>query len=220
MTLMDLAIVLAVLAILALIALNGAMREQDIRTRVLRLECLNNLRAVGSAFRVWADDHNGNFPMSLSQTNGGSSEFITGMNAYRHFQVMSNELATPKVLLCPGDWTPGSTHVAGKPAPSADFTYFGNSNLSFFVGVDVRTTNGTMLLSGDRNITNGTAVKNGLLEVTTNMPAGWTVDPHDHMGNVLFADGSVQRMNSGYLRLVLPKTGLATNRLQMPVTIP
>jgi len=49
-----------------------------------------------------------------------------------------------------------------------------------------------LILSGDHNITNGTPVRNGLLELTTGNPAGWTAEMHNKVGNIGLADGSVQ----------------------------
>ena|ERR1041385_2148903 len=45
----------------------------------------------GLSFRVWEGDNGDKYPMQVSRTNGGSMEFITGPNAFLHFQVMSND---------------------------------------------------------------------------------------------------------------------------------
>jgi prepilin-type processing-associated H-X9-DG protein len=138
-------------------------------------------------------------------------EYITGTNLWRHFQVMSNELSTPKVLTCPSD----------RPLMAAtNFTFMNNSNISFFFGIDASETNASMMLSGDRNITNGTRVKNGILELTTATPAGWTSEMHNKVGNIALADGSVQQVSITGLRNTVRNTGVATNRLQMPVLTP
>lgn len=50
-----------------------------------RINCVNNLKQVGLAARMWANDHGEVFP--------------TG------FLSMSNELSTPKILTCSGDKT-------------------------------------------------------------------------------------------------------------------
>jgi len=73
-----------------------------------------------------------------------------------------------------------------------------------------------MFLSGDRNITNGTAIKNGILELTTNQPAGWPPELHVVQGNIAVADGRVQQLSSSRLREAIGLTGAATNRLAMP----
>lgn len=126
---------------------------------------------------------------------------------------MSNNLSNPFVLLCP-------TELANVKNSATNWIDFNNSNISYFVGVDANRTNASMILSGDRNITNGTQLRNGLLTVYTNTPAGWTSEMHNKVGNVLLADGSVQEDSITGLQSQIAGTGVATNRLQMPVPGP
>ena len=93
---------------------------------------------------------------------------------------------------------------------------FSNANISYFVGVDAWDIYPQMFLSGDRNITNGAAVKNSLLVLTTNELAGWTGKIHNRTGNILMADASVQLWATPSLRLAIQYTGVATNRLAVP----
>jgi type II secretory pathway pseudopilin PulG len=204
LTLIEVLMVIAVLFIFAAWLLPRLARPR-LRLR-MRIQCVNNLRQAGLSFRVWEGDNGDKYPMQISQTNGGTMEFITGPNAFRHFQIMSNELNTPKVLFCPAD----------SKILAANFPMFNNSNLSYFIGVDATETNADMMLLGDRNITNGTPIRNGLLELTTNHPAGWTAEMHVKAGNILMTDGSVQQVSVVSLRAGLANTGVATNRLQMP----
>ncbi len=46
------------------------------------IQCGNNMVAIGFALRMWADDHDGRWPSS--------------------WLVISNELGSPKLLICPG----------------------------------------------------------------------------------------------------------------------
>jgi len=105
-------------------------------------------------------------------------------------------------------------------AAATNFDFMSNSNLSYFVGVDAEETNPQTLLSGDRNITNGTSAKNGVLDLTTNRPSGWTAEMHNKIGNIALADGSVQQLSTLNLRATVENTGVATNRLQMPILGP
>jgi prepilin-type processing-associated H-X9-DG protein len=196
------------LGILALILLSAISRPP--MRRAPRIQCVNNLKQIALATRVWEGDHNHRYPPQEPATNGGSMEYITGLNVWRHFLVMSNELSTGKVLICPADDRNFATN----------FTWFNNSNISFFFGIDASETNSQMMLSGDRNLTNGTPVKNGLLTLTTNRLNGWTSEIHNKVGNVALADGSVQQVSITGLRTLVGNTGFATNRLQMPVLTP
>ncbi len=94
--------------------------------------------------------------------------------------------------------------------------FSGNVNISYFVGVDATPTNLTMFLVGDRNITNGFPIKNGVLELKTNQPVGWTAEMHNLAGNIGLADGSVQQVTSQGLRDLLKNTEEETTRLAMP----
>jgi prepilin-type processing-associated H-X9-DG protein len=145
--------------------------------------------------------------MDLSTNSGGTREYTTTGDVFRHFQVISNELSTPKVLVCPRD---------SRRSVSDFGNAFSNSNLSYFIGIDAQDTSPQMFLSGDRNITNGTMPPNRVLELTTNHVSGWTHDLHNGWGNVGLADGSVTQMRAARLREALSWTGAATNRLALP----
>jgi competence protein ComGC len=169
-----------------------------------RLWCTNNLKQIGLAFKTWALDNTNCYPMQVSVTNGGTMELATETNAYVHFQVMSNELSTPRVLRCPED---------ARRRWATNFGLgFSNINISYFVGVDASDANPEAFLAGDRNLTNNAPRVNGLLVLTTNSPVGWNNDLHKLSGNILLADGSVQQLTSSMLRGRLS----GTNRLVMP----
>jgi hypothetical protein len=53
------------------------------KARAQRVQCISNIKMIGLAARIYANDHGGRFPI----------DFVT----------MSNELNTPKVLHCPAD---------------------------------------------------------------------------------------------------------------------
>ena len=213
MTMIEVLMVLAVVLVAAAILLPQMLGPQMSRVRATRIQCVNNLKQVGLAARVWEGDNNDTYPMFVPGTNGGTMEFTTGTNVWRHFQVMSNELSTPKVLFCPAESDP-QRFIA------TNFTWLNNSNLSFFVGIVSNEVPPQMILSGDHNLTNGTAIKNGLLQLTASRLTGWTDEMHKKVGNVALADGSVQQVNSAGLQNLVVTSGASTNLLQMPVTFP
>jgi hypothetical protein len=77
----------------------------------VRINCLNNLKQIGLAFKTWAIDNHDLYPFNAPTNTGGTLELCArgadgfDTNAAFHFQVMSNELSTPKILVCPKDPT-------------------------------------------------------------------------------------------------------------------
>lgn len=206
-TLVELLVVLAVLFIIATLVLPSPRGGMVLAPRI---QCVNNLKQTGLAFRIWEGDNGDRYPMAVPGTNGGAMDFLNGPNEFRTFQVMSNELSTPRVLSCPQE-TDKDRFLA------TNFDFFCNSNVSYFIGVDACETNPLMILSGDHNITDETLLKNGVLTLTTNRPARWTAEVHNKVGNICLADGSVQQENSAGLQGQIAETGVATNRLLMPI---
>ena len=136
---------------------------------------------------------------------------------------MSNELGgDPKLLLCPGE-TDAARFQATTfelPLKTGDILFTSNTNLSYFVGVNATETDPNGILSGDRNLTNGTPIQNGLLELNTNTLAGWTAEMHNKVGNIAMADGSVQQLDTTGLRTAIANASDFTNLLQMPILSP
>ena len=137
-------------------------------------------------------------------------ELVSAGNVAACFQVMSNELSTPKILLCPAD-----TRRIWATNFSA---YFDNSHISYFVGLDVTNeTNPQMFLSGDDNFAiGGVPVKSGVLQLLTNTPVTWTKARHKFAGYLGLADGSVEQLTTNGLQQALQQTGVATNRFVLP----
>jgi len=209
LTLVELCIVIAVITGFAIFF--ALVPDRNVRARALSVQCLNNLKQTGMALDTWSADHGEKFPMEISQTNGGTMEFAYGAYEWRHFQIMSNELATPIVLHCPSEkWR----------KPATNFISFNNSNLSYFINLDYSRPSPSAIWLGDRNITAGAPVNNGVLELTTNAPVAWTTEMHRKQGNLLMFDGSVQRVDKAGLRNAIANSGSFTNRLQMPILGP
>lgn len=79
------------------------------KERAQSINCVNNLKQQGLAFRIWSLDNDDKFPFNVSTSKGGTFELCDrggdgfDRNSFQHFQVMSNELNTPKILVCPLD---------------------------------------------------------------------------------------------------------------------
>jgi len=203
LTLVEVLVVIAVIGVLFAVFM-PAMSHRPMRAP--RIMCTNNLKQIGLAFLIFANDHHEKYPMEIPVVEGGTKGIAGFGVVVPHFLVMSNELNTPKVLLCPAD----------KRTLGMNFPELRDVNVSYFVGLDASQTNVQSLLAGDRNITNGGSANNRILLLTTNQPVGWTMEIHRGSGNLSLGDGSVQQMTGGRLRDQLRASGVATNRLAIP----
>jgi competence protein ComGC len=204
-TLTEPLISVACIALLAAIFLPALARS---RARPSHLGCANCMKQIGMAFRSWALDNNDHFPMRVSVTNGGTMELIASGVVYPHFQVMSNELSTPRILLCPNDVKRVcATNFA------VDLT---DRNVSYFVNTDAADGNGSSLLCGDRNITNRARAGGRLVSLTKADTIAWTKDLHREKGHLGFGDGKVDLFGNGNVGAAIKIGEGATNRLAVP----
>ena len=214
-TLVDFMVVMAVLAA-AVVLLLPTIRPPR-HNRSPRITCMNNLKLTSLAYRLWATDNGNRFPVDVSVTNGGAMEAVASGNFALVFQVMSNELGTPKILFCPTDKPRIQATAFANATAKGIVPFLGNSNLSYFVGLDATPASPQMFLSGDDNLlVAGAAVKPGILSLWTNTHAAWSDKRHEKQGNVGLADGSVQGFSSSKLAEALRSTGVVTNRLAVP----
>jgi hypothetical protein len=195
----DLLIVLVVVALgLLMIVMAGPFA---VSTKSPRIKCLSHLKQIGLAFRLWSGDHGGRFPMSVSPFEGGTLGFSRSDDAFYHFLATSNEMNTPKVLVCPCDH--------GRKQ-ATNFAAFSNRNLSYFVGLDADEHDPQTILSGDRNVSTNGSMISGILPLTGKPAVNWTKEIHVRRGNIGLADGSVQQASDAAL---MSQIKLSTNLL-------
>jgi competence protein ComGC len=206
-TLIEVLVVLLTLILLVAIWIPHFIRE---RRLALAKGCSDNLKVIGLAFRTWNPNDRGDFPATESTNLGGVKEMVGTGQVFIHFRVMSNELSTPKVLVCPRD--------KAKTVAKGFASGFSDKNVSYFVGTDAMEVYPQMFLSGDRNLAfQGQPIKPGLFILTTNTtPLGWAKGLHHPGGNIGLADGSVQFRDSKQLAATVQNQGQATNLLVFP----
>ena len=206
MTLVEVLVVILVIALAAAIFLPALSAG---RRKASRINCINNVKEIGLCFKVWGGDNGDKYPMQFYATNSDMMKLIANGNAWVLWQTMSNELSTPKILLCPDDknrfW-------------ATNFSIgFSDTNISYFFSLDASEIYPQMILDGDDNLAvNGVRVPPGILNLQTNAAVAWIKDRHQGNGNVGLADVSVAQVTRAGLSATLVSSGTATNRLVIP----
>jgi hypothetical protein len=204
-TALDLIIVLATLVLAALLL--PALIPAKVTRRSPQFTCISNLKQIGLGFRLWAGDHGDKFPMSVSNADGGTSDFVGIDQVFHHLLAASNEMNYPRIFACPGD---------KRRKVATQFATFSNSNLSYFVGLDASELDSRMILSGDRNISTNGRLLSGILTFNTNVPINWTKDIHVRCGNIGLADGSAKHLTNAALMNAIDLTANRSTRLAIP----
>ncbi len=209
MTLVEVVVVMFIIAFLVTRFL-PALRPP--KSHASRVNCVNNLKQIGLAFQVWSNEHEEDkfpmpFPMALSTNKHGTLEFANSREVFRHFQTLSNELGSTKVLVCGDD-------AARRWA--TNWQSLSDSNLSYFVGLDADRANPQTILSGDRNITTNGLITSGILMLATNSPVSWAKSLHVDYGHIGLTDGSVQRFRNAFLEDLFQRNTNWPVRLAIP----
>jgi len=225
LTVVEVIVVLGTVMILVLLILPALVPRQP----RAGMTCVSNLKQIGLGWLTWGHDHEtSEFPFRVPVTNGGTmgSTDSRRNTASWQFAVISNDLSTPKILVCPEDKNVGETRRLADNWSSTDSrggyltVGFRDRATSYTIGLEAVSTSdrGDQRIVGtDRNITfdgrdsscsSGTGEtefirvkgKNG-----QNPPASacWTNAIHGPRGNLLSVDGSVQQTSTRDLDALL-----------------
>src|ERR1043165_9017315 len=222
LTLIEVLIIICSLVVLTALLLPAlAPRHHPAR----QVYCVSNLKQIGLGWHTWIHDHESReLPFRVPVAKGGTFGAADPLKneAWWQHLIISNELASPKVLVCPSDKNVGLSRLVADNWSSTDprggFATVGvrNRSTSYIVGLDAsqpRAGNewepSDRILGGDRNIQfdghNGNC-SSGVGEaqlIRAKGPTGqnastarWTNAIHGERGNVLSLDGGVRQTTS------------------------
>ena len=206
-TLVELLVVTAIIAVLAGLMLPAL---KQVRKQGRCAICVNNLRQVGLALRMYADDNNGYAPGACTDPAYPASSFwqyklvLTGY-------IPTNQVITgkPSLFVCPdqdpktfagnwytyGLWDNDLTYVAASPANAFRMDGFSRP-ADQPIAADTRRAGGVWPQSY--------TLAKGALNGNPQSTGGDKIIHlrHSNRGNVLFADGSVRPVDAAYLQSI------------------
>jgi hypothetical protein len=199
LTVIEVIVIVATLVIAAAVLVPAFGPERSSR----RMRCVSNLKDVGTAFINWSHDREMGLPWTVPLSQGGTLEQSNELS--RNFQVISNELGSAKLLVCPQD---------GGRKSASEFDRLANANLSYFLGLDADRPN--TILSGDRTLTTNHAILSGTVNLQYAKSLYWANGIHAESGNICWNDGSVDEVDQFALRKAIQDRGSLPARLLLP----
>jgi prepilin-type processing-associated H-X9-DG protein len=184
---------------------------REFQTHNRKIICASNIKSIGLAFQMYANEHSGAFP-----------RFVGTNEAWDYFQLAGTRLKVSPVVTCPADEERLKDDVSeptfqrfSKAKTSTDQQ--GLQRLSsYFYSLDASAFNPQSVLSGDRNLAIDGQPVTGLTTLNSNTAVSWSTAIHNKKGNISLADGSVRQTTTATLRKAIAAVTNQTQCLIIP----
>ena len=168
-TLVEVIVMIVIIALLALFYLPTVTTHSHVPAR--RINCMNNLKQIGTAYRLWANDNGDVWPSQQTVASHGWADYLTNANlgpmCWTNYAIMADDLGQePRLVLCSSD---------ERQAASSFTNQFNNLNVSYFVGVSANDLYPQSIAAGDRNL--GSGLISPTISATPQRPGKGTTSP-------------------------------------------
>jgi hypothetical protein len=200
--------VLAIVVVLCLIP-GFLVGLTGFKAKPARVKCVNNLKNLAVAYRIFETDHDDHFPFEIAASNGGTFELSN--NIVGQFLALSNEIATPLILNCP-------TRTLRQP-PSRDWYTLSRTNISYYIALTARPGVTNSILTGDAGFSvDGILSANQLVPITRGNRVAYPRQFHEEAdaANIAMSDGSVHQFPANGFARWQRISPVATNLFLVP----
>jgi len=206
-TLIELLVVIAIIALLAAILLPALARAKE---KARRIQCVSNVKQVALAIKLFAVEQDGLYPWHIPPSEGGTYGPLAA-DSWRNFSAVSNDLNTPKILVCPSDTGTKKTVINWSDDPDglANPANRGQA-ISYFLSLDGYEQLPPTMIVGDRHVLGGAAAFCSSVADLPGVPcrllaAGdlsvrWGSATHGSLGIFSLSDGSAHITRDPELR--------------------